>query len=102
MTRFHHVKGDTNPADILSKHWDYTSVWPVLKPVLFWKGDTGVLDEEEDKEHKEDKPTDLSMVEGPDCAMVPVEGRDKVASDTKHDCVKIIQYACLDYKNYLS
>ena len=40
---FHHVRGETNPADILSKHWDYPSVWSQLRPLLFWRGDTGVL-----------------------------------------------------------
>ncbi len=40
ITRFHHVRGNTNPADILSKHWDYASVRATLLPLLFWKGDT--------------------------------------------------------------
>ena len=43
ITRFYHVPGDTNPADILSKHWDYPSVWSQLRPLLFWKGDTAEL-----------------------------------------------------------
>jgi hypothetical protein len=41
--RFHHVRGKLNPADILSKHWDYTSIWNVLKPLMFWQGDTKEL-----------------------------------------------------------
>ena len=40
IIRFHHIPGSTNPADILSKHWCYTSVWPMLQPLLFWMGDT--------------------------------------------------------------
>ena len=28
-----------NPADILSKHWEFANIWPILKPLLFWKGD---------------------------------------------------------------
>ena len=55
---FHHVRGDTNPADILSKHWDYASVWSQLKPLLFWIGDTADLDDKgnliEDGGSKED------------------------------------------------
>ena len=43
ICRFFHIAGTTNPADILSKHWDYSSVWPLLQPILFWKGDTGDL-----------------------------------------------------------
>ena len=53
---FHHVRGDTNPADILSKHWDYASVWSQLKPLLFWRGDTAALSKSTDGEegaHKE-------------------------------------------------
>ena len=37
MLRFHHIPGTSNPADILSKHWDYPSVWPQLRPLLFWE-----------------------------------------------------------------
>ena len=37
---FSHVPGETNPADVLSKHWGYSAVWPMLQPILFWKGDT--------------------------------------------------------------
>ena len=43
ILRFHHIPGITNPADILSKHWDYSSVWSVLKPLLFHRGDTADL-----------------------------------------------------------
>ena len=37
---FFHVEGKRNPADILSKHWAYSAVWPFMQPLLFWKGDT--------------------------------------------------------------
>ena len=43
IIRLHHCKGTNNPSDILSKHWDYASIWATLKPVLFWEGDTAVL-----------------------------------------------------------
>ena len=43
ITRFYHMKGKTNPADILSKHWSYASVWETLQPILFWQGDTAEL-----------------------------------------------------------
>jgi hypothetical protein len=32
---FYHVDGVRNPADILSKHWDYQQVWKLLRPLLF-------------------------------------------------------------------
>jgi hypothetical protein len=34
------LNGNDNPADILSKHWAYQAVWPLLQPLLFWQGDT--------------------------------------------------------------
>jgi hypothetical protein len=40
---FHHLPGHLNPADTLSKHWGYQQVWPLLQPILFWRGDTGKL-----------------------------------------------------------
>ena len=48
MIRFHHIPGATNPADILSKHWDYSTIWPVLKPILFHEGDTAELIEDDE------------------------------------------------------
>ncbi len=43
ILRFYHIRGPCNPADILSKHWDYPSIWDQLKPILFWQGDTAAL-----------------------------------------------------------
>ena len=43
ILRFHHVPGKGNPADVVSKHWSYSKVWPVLRPILFWKGDTAAM-----------------------------------------------------------
>jgi hypothetical protein len=40
MVSIHHIPGGINPADILSKHWAYPKVWPMLRPLLFWEGDT--------------------------------------------------------------
>lgn len=47
------LSGKLNPADILSKHWGYQSVWSLLQPLMFWKGDTVKLKvEEKEKEMK--------------------------------------------------
>ena len=40
MIVFYHIGGDVNPADILSKHWGHQQVWSLLKPLLFYPGDT--------------------------------------------------------------
>ena len=35
-----HVEGELNVADIPSKHWSYQKIWPLLRPLLFWHGDS--------------------------------------------------------------
>ena len=40
MIAYTFIPGSSNPADILSKHWGYSQIWKLLKPILFWKGDT--------------------------------------------------------------
>ena len=37
---FHWKVCKSNPADTLSKHWEFATVWPILKPILFWRGET--------------------------------------------------------------
>ena len=34
-----HIPGKINPADIL-RHWGYSDVWSIMKPLLFHEGDT--------------------------------------------------------------
>jgi hypothetical protein len=49
MLSFNHIPGLINPADILSKHWGYQQIWPTLKTILFWMGNTAdLIDEQED------------------------------------------------------
>ena len=49
LVRFAHIPGDCNPADILSKHWGYSNVWPMMKPLLFYEGDTSQILEEDNR-----------------------------------------------------
>jgi hypothetical protein len=42
-----HLPGKYNPADILSKHWAYALVWRTMNALLFARGDTwDLLDDE--------------------------------------------------------
>ena len=38
--QFNWKDGKSKPVHILSKHWEFANIWPLLKPLLFWKGDT--------------------------------------------------------------
>ena len=40
IVRFHFKRGKTNPADVLSKHTGHADAWPLVKPMLFWQGNT--------------------------------------------------------------
>jgi hypothetical protein len=40
IIKFLHIYGKSNPADILSKAWGYQQIWDLLRPLLFWEGDT--------------------------------------------------------------
>ena len=46
MIGFYFIPGQHNPADILSKHWGYSQVWPQLRTLLFWKGDTQDIEDD--------------------------------------------------------
>ena len=37
---FFHIDGKENLADVLSKHGGFQQFWPLIKPLLFWHGDT--------------------------------------------------------------
>jgi len=37
---FHHISGKKNAADVLSKHCGFADAFPLLRPLLFWTGDT--------------------------------------------------------------
>ena len=37
---FCYIAGVNNPADVLSKHSGYPQFWPLIRPLLFWRGNT--------------------------------------------------------------
>ena len=64
MLNFVHIKGKTNAADVLSKHCGYPDAWPVLQPLLFWRGDPttcGASPTHNEKPPSKPKPTQVSM-----------------------------------------
>ena len=50
ILQFHHMPGELNPADILTKHWGYSQIYPkLLRPIMFYAGNTaGLLTEAAD------------------------------------------------------
>ena len=38
-----YTKDKDNPTNTLGKYWMFVNIWPLLKPLLFWKGDTDDL-----------------------------------------------------------
>jgi hypothetical protein len=62
MCRFGHMPGEQNAADILSKHWGYSDVWPTMRPLLFYEGDTSKIFEEEATKKKQ-KPLKVDVTE---------------------------------------
>jgi hypothetical protein len=50
---YYWIDGKKNPADIVSKHWSYPQVWHLLKPLLFYSGDTKDLINPDEKERLE-------------------------------------------------
>jgi hypothetical protein len=49
---YYWIDGKNNPADITSKHWGYQQVWHMLKPLLFYSGNTGALLEQKEGQEK--------------------------------------------------
>jgi hypothetical protein len=45
---FYFLSGEDNPADILSKHWGYTQIKERLKSLLFWRGDTANMADDDE------------------------------------------------------
>ena len=50
VCKFFHIDGKYNPVDTLSKHWSYTKIKDMLKPLLFWSGDNMKLWKEDQEE----------------------------------------------------
>jgi hypothetical protein len=40
IINFMHVDGKSNPSDIMTKFLGWNKFWPLVQPLLFWKGET--------------------------------------------------------------
>jgi hypothetical protein len=49
MVVLNHIPSELNVADILSKHWGHSQIYPLLRTVLFYQGNTLDLITEEDE-----------------------------------------------------
>jgi hypothetical protein len=47
---YYWIEAKKNPADFVIKHWSYPQVWHLLKPLLFYSGDTKDLINPDEKE----------------------------------------------------
>jgi hypothetical protein len=43
MLRMFHIPGTQNPSDCLTKFLGFQEWHPILRPILFWQGDTGLI-----------------------------------------------------------
>jgi hypothetical protein len=43
ILKFFHISGSANPADVLSKHTGHADAWPLIQPLLFWRGQPAVI-----------------------------------------------------------
>jgi hypothetical protein len=79
---FRHIPGHLNPVDILSKHWGYQQVWPMLHAVMSWMGNPSeILSEDTSPAQKgSDK---LSVLE----EGIPTPQDIQTSSDEVDDCV---------------
>ena len=72
MLRFEFIRSEQNPVDILSKHWDYSSIWAQLRPLLFWEGDTAQI-----KSYDDWKRADTAAKEAADKARLAMDSKGK-------------------------
>jgi hypothetical protein len=52
MVKFYHIPGEITPADLLSKHWGHAELYPRIRTLFFWKGDTANLFDADPSEEK--------------------------------------------------
>ena len=70
---FHWKDGKSNPADILSKHLEFATVWSMLKPILFWRGKTATQRKGSDR----NPWSSMSMILAMWCSPLSSGGRRK-------------------------
>ena len=43
IIKFFHIAGTSNPADVLNKHCGHPQLWPHIRPLLFYSGETSEI-----------------------------------------------------------
>ncbi len=64
ILRFIKIDGKDNPADVLSKHCGHPQMWPLIQPLLFWRGIPRAREEGEPMEAKEADNTPSTQLRG--------------------------------------
>jgi len=73
IVKIYLIAGKKNPADILSKHWDFPSVYNTIKPLLFSNVKSDAVSQKDSSSVKKAKPIDK---------LVPDEGIDAPVKST--------------------
>jgi hypothetical protein len=61
IVKIYFIAGKKNPADILSKHWDFPSVYNTIKPLLFSNVKSDAASQEESSKVDEAETIDKSV-----------------------------------------
>ena len=54
ICQFHNVCNEDTPDDILSKHWSFNCSWKLMSPILFWSGDTTLIQNNDTTNNKDE------------------------------------------------
>ena len=49
---------ENNPADVVSKHWEQAQVWHLIRPLLFYSGETTEILDDKKQNKMTSKETD--------------------------------------------
>ena len=77
IVKFFHIEGTTNPADILSKHCGHPQMWPHVRPLLFYSGETSDIPDTKSTEAAARADSGVRVTTKPEAAKVQKTIRSK-------------------------